>query len=261
MPISPSVAIATHPSAEQVSWRKVVLPRLFARPRNGNSQEFIQSLACPTTSLCVALGSSNGDGFARMWRSANPTGGASAWNLREADEFGSHDDGCACEVVCPSIRLCIATEHGHVSVLTNPARKSARWRRSPIAGASATFSLSCPSARLCVALTDGGLAMATSSAPAYGGRTWTIRRVPGRHGFRVSCPSATFCGVSGSDAKGFAAYVTTNPAAGPAAWQPVVTPFGPRSQIEALSCSSRALCVGVAGLSAWAFGLQDAAQR
>jgi hypothetical protein len=60
----------------------------------------LQSISCPSTSLCVALDSA-GD----VWTSTDPTGGANQWsstNITEGSPFGSE-----AKVSCSSASLCV----------------------------------------------------------------------------------------------------------------------------------------------------------
>lgn len=112
---------------------------------------FIGSVACPATSLCVADGTINvGDNETPVIFSATqPTGGIAAWNILQAGPGRG-------SLSCPTTTFCVAAGGSArgVFVSTDPAgTNSADW--VPSAGAVAN-AVSCPTASFCVGGTEVG---------------------------------------------------------------------------------------------------------
>lgn len=183
----------------------------------------IESLACPTVSLCVGAGGLAGSNDSAVVTSTDPTGGSGAWtpvDLGSTGPLGS--------IACPSTSLCIATRtyQGAMFTSTDPTGGSAAWT----SGVPSEFgsTVSCASDTLCVMLV-GGYSVLTSTDPAGGASTWSkpvsvdptglfdYNGLDDPHGEEtVSCSSSGFCAVG--DSVGYIA-TSTNPAAGTSAWQ------------------------------------------
>jgi hypothetical protein len=258
----PAVAIARPSAAGITSWRRVLLPELPTSYRRGRHQEGMAAFACPSARLCLGLGSSNNDGDVRMWRSTDPGASRSAWSVRKARELGQHDRTFVGGISCPSSRLCVVgLSAGRVGILMHPESASARWKMTRMRdiGGDATvgghaFTPSCPSERLCVAPLSLGSKTAVSVSPRDGAKSFKVFRVPGRRGDRISCSTETFCAITGGDGKGFTAWTTTDPAAGPAAWTPIGPVFGRRTPTSKLACAPTRLCVAVSASSVSVLG-------
>ena len=163
----------------------------------------LSAVSCPTTSECFAV-AGGGD----VISSSNPTGGAGAWTVRHLGL------GRLQQISCPSSSLCLAVPIGPFGLLvsTDPAAGPWTTTNSSFTGLS---DVSCPSTSLCVAV--GGSGVSVSTDPSSG--KWTsygLSNPPQS----VSCPTTTFCAIGGIGA-GYA-FTSSDPAAGTAAWKPVL---------------------------------------
>ena len=163
----------------------------------------LSAVSCPTTSECFAV-AGGGD----IISSSNPTGGAGAWTVRHLGL------GRLQQISCPSSSLCLAVPIGSFGLLvsTDPAAGPWTTTNSSFTGLS---DVSCPSTSLCVAV--GGSGVSVSTDPSSGNwTTYGLSNPPQS----VSCPTTSFCAIGGIGA-GYA-FTSTDPAAGAAAWKPVL---------------------------------------
>ena len=101
--------------------------RAHGRRRSSAGSPDFLNVDCPTTSLCVATTLKG-----QVAVSTDPTGGASAWSLKDVD-----GNDPLYGISCPSTSECIATDPiaANVITTTNPTGGPARgaFARSPIA--------------------------------------------------------------------------------------------------------------------------------
>ena len=166
------------------------------------------AISCPTTSQCFAAASD--PSASDIISSSNPTGGASAWTVHHLGA-GARALG---QISCPSSSLCVGIPTGQPTSLlvsTDPAGGPWTATDSPFFARD----VSCPSTSLCVAVDGSGVSVSTD--PSSG--QWTTYGLsnPPQN---VSCPTTSFCAV-GTDGAGYA-FTSTDPAAGTAAWKPVL---------------------------------------
>lgn len=168
-----SVLTTTDPTARKPVWRATSAP-----PR-------LDSVGCPTASLCLGLADRRADSLL----SANPAGGASAWQPAfDASSVGSF--ACA-----PGGGLCVApalddTGDPLFATTTDPAGGPSAWTITP--GGPGLVSLTCPSVALCVGFGQGQVL--TSASPAAAGASWTVRRIPITSGGNLGIPVGVGCG-------------------------------------------------------------------
>ncbi|MGO9957144.1 MAG: hypothetical protein ACLP50_14455 [Solirubrobacteraceae bacterium] len=159
---------------------------LDAQPPFG-SFTAIDSVSCPSVSLCVAV-----DHGGSVLVSRSPTGGPGRWTvLRDVDP--------AIDLVgvsCPTVRLCVAVDAaGAVAISTDPAAGASAWRvHRRVDPVSSMRAAACPSTHLCVAI-DGRGGVLRSTDPAGTAGSWRrLQIVPGREPLAsLSCPTATRC--------------------------------------------------------------------
>ena len=212
-------------------------------------------ISCPSASFCVAVGELDA-----IVSTANPTGGASAWD--EARPTGEAESDCheyltpPCQdprnrtirgVSCPSAQLCVAvTGEGYVYSSTNPTGPGDAWRVADIDGTGRDTHLlgvSCPTASLCVAVsgeryTSGKVL--TSTNPTGGASAWTVTQLDESLDLRgVSCGTPTLCVAVAQQGR---MLVSTNPTGGASAWTELGTPGGP-GDLQGVSCAADVLCV------------------
>lgn len=186
----------------------------------------LDSISCPSASLCVA------GGHGGVYVSTDPTGGADAWSLaRPSGALGVAD------VTCPSVSFCAGTDaSGHVVTSSDPSGGTAAWSVASVlpAGAGPSF-LSCPSASLCVAESANG-DLAASTDPAGGASSWQQTQT----GYTITgltCPSASLCVALTS---GGSFLVSPDPAAGAATWH-LERPY--ENAVQNVVCPSESLCL------------------
>ncbi|HEY6398418.1 MAG TPA: hypothetical protein VIX82_13290, partial [Solirubrobacteraceae bacterium] len=104
----------------------------------------IDSVACPSLHLCLAVPTGSGNDFV----STNPAAGS--W--RQTPVATGY-------LACAATTLCVGTAFPGLAVWasTNPAGGRSAWHRTRIArGPNSLREVSCPSTRFCVAVGDGG---------------------------------------------------------------------------------------------------------
>jgi hypothetical protein len=203
-------------------------------------QQPLHSVSCPSASLCVAV-----DDAGNAVTSTDPTGGASAWTVRNVD--GSNMLG---DVSCPSASLCVAVDGaGDVLTSTSPTGGASAWTVTNVDGGNPVAGVSCPSTSLCVAVDEAGNVL-TSTSPTGGASAWTVTNVDPASSFsRVSCASAALCvAVDGAGD----VVTSTDPTGGASAWtvthvedDSIPPGLHVGNRLNGVSCPSVSLCVAV----------------
>jgi hypothetical protein len=193
----------------------------------------INSVACPSATLCVA-----GDTEGGVLTTSNPSGGRSAWTRVLVDRSSSRLPNGIESMSCPSVSLCVAGDFaGNVLTSTDPTGGAASWSRAHVDGSFEVLGMSCPSASLCVAVDNYGNVL-TSTNPTGGAPAWTSASIDGTNRLQsVSCPSASFCAAV--DFKGDLV-VSTNPTGGASHWTP--SDIDGANSIFSISCPSSSFC-------------------
>jgi hypothetical protein len=165
-------------------------------PNNGNPEP--GSVACPSTSDCIVVGSnsSNGAGGGIL----STTDGGSTWVI-ETVPAGT---GVLSDVACPSTSDCTAV--GSSIIATTDGGSTWTVETAP-AGAGHLDAVACPSTSICTAV-GGSSILATTD----GGSTWTHETAPALLGalLGVACPSASDCTAVGGNGSGGGILATTN---------------------------------------------------
>jgi hypothetical protein len=216
--------ISTNPGGAARAWHKLRIP---GRPA-------FDAVACYSRRLCVAAGGRVDR--TRLFVSTNPTGSGDSWRAV------SSDPGLIDLISCASANLCIAADDtGHFISSTHPAAGPRAWTRYALSPRDevGALGLACPSSRLCLAGYNGQLELTTD--PAAGAAGWhAVTPVAGGGGV-VACASVALCITTNEDS----ASTSTDPAGGAATWAPATAP--PDTPLDALSCPSTSLCVGISG--------------
>jgi WD40-like Beta Propeller Repeat len=211
---------ATDPPGGKSAWSVTAL--------SANLGPEILDLSCPSTSLCLGIGSNHA-----LLSSTDPTGGAGAWT-----QPGIDPENILGALSCPSVSLCVATDVGGILTSKDPAGGASAWARTSIGQGVLAYDISCPSVSLCVATVTQGEIL-TSTDPTGGAAAWTKTPIDQGNVGAVSCPSVTLCVVAGPQG---GMLTSTDPTGGASAWAP-----GPIDQerVTAISCPSVSLCVAV----------------
>jgi hypothetical protein len=190
---------------------------------------WVNGIACPTMSLCLAVDRNGG-----IEQTTTPASGG--WTRSEIDPSQSLN-----AIDCPSSELCVAVD-GAGAVFTNTDPGSGSWQRTDNDPGQALDSISCPSASLCVAGDDRGIA-ATSTDPSDPSHPWTLAQASGITPLTaVSCSPAGLCAVV--DGTGHE-YATADPRGGLSAWKGAE--IDPGRRLSAVSCTGSSRCVAVDG--------------
>ena len=241
--LSPFVLLpaAADAATHTIRWNRSVL---LDNPNRGGG---LSSIGCaPTVAGSKALLCVAGDVRGDVLVSVHPARSAAFWH-RQVIDLGLAITG----VSCPSITLCVAVDaHGQVMHTTAPLAGASSWshaRRIDKAtqaggGFAGIAAITCPTTTLCVAVDNapnGQIAVTTD--PTGPPSAWTLTPLgSGVMLDSVSCASATFCMVGGTDG-----YYTTDPTGGASAWKPITSLSPSGTVIASLACNTVRLCVGV----------------
>jgi hypothetical protein len=150
----PAEAITTDPAGGARSWRLANLGGWI-----------LNSVSCPTTKLCVAVGegatqSPSGQLDSVVLASTHPTVGT-AWTLAAVDRVNTLD-----RVSCATATQCVAVDaSGNAISSTNPTGGAGAWRLARLTANKLT-GISCPAISMCVAVDDAGGASARDRSAA-----------------------------------------------------------------------------------------------
>jgi hypothetical protein len=249
-----AVGLVAVPAAQAAPPLSSSGPLLWTVPVGVDTQP-IDSIACPSTTLCVAV-----DRAGHVLWSTDPAGGPRAWAAADVD--GAME---MTSISCPSTALCVAVDAaGDVITSTDPTGGAAAWvpvqvdpsttqNNSDNAGKVLVRSVSCPSTGLCVAVDAAGNALA-STDPTGGASTWTIEHIDTAASYgctgtglacqppltAIACPSIAVCA-----AVDFSGNLLTSANAAP--WTITPTDAGQLSSLFGISCPSLDFCAVVDG--------------
>jgi hypothetical protein len=209
----------------------------------------LYGISCPTTSLCVAVGSNN-----TIASSTEPLapGGWQAVYAGEGVSAGNPNQRLIKGVSCPSAHLCVAVSiTGKILTSTEPTGSASAWQVTdfdPGGPNTHFYGVSCPTTSFCVAVAGGG-AIATSTNPTGGVGAWSVAHLAEPLELRgVSCNSPSFCvavGDSGTEIRPSPNNLgevvsSTVPSAG--LWQQAEL-SGSHGSLYGVSCPTTGLCV------------------
>lgn len=243
-------------------------PLLWTAP-GGVDPRPLDSIACPSTSLCLAV---DRGGYV-LW-STNPARGPAAWHSADID--GSHE---ITSISCPSTAMCVAVDAaGDVIASQDPTGGGSAWTVADVdtsktqnntdnAGSILLRGVSCPSTTLCVAVDAAGNEL-VSTDPAGGALTWTTTHVDANVSYGctgtgltcqpplvgVSCPSTGLCAAV--DFSGNLLTTTSPSAAQP--WTSTPTDGGGLRSLWGISCPVTGFCATVDGTARHAITLNPA---
>jgi hypothetical protein len=185
-----------------------------------------QSIACPSASLCVAVGQ-NGQ-FAS---STHPLGGASQWTVATVDSAQpSAYENNVLSVACASTTVCVALDaNGNLLTSSSNPADLGGWTTRPLPGATQGNGVACAPNAFCLATDDNTIY--SSSTPGVGSSwqsTGSSTRVT-----QISCPTSSFCAAVG----GGSMFTTSTPQAS-SAWAQ-----GSESAGSSVACPSANLCL------------------
>ncbi len=224
----------------------------------------INSIACPSTSTCYAVGRSRSTVSGDMIATSN---GGATWTQRSVPARRYLGN-----IVCPSIATCYAIAYkspfgGAVGIVAT-SNGGATWAQTGLPSGTVPTDISCPSTTVCyvVGHTETSPSPSTPSPPpstpspppsstvpsppppsemiatSNGGATWVSHTVPsGVSVGAITCPSVSVCFATGWTGAVFAEIIaTTN---GGATW--TMTRFLRINGFAALECPSTTVCFGL----------------
>ena len=164
-----------------------------------DEDDLITSLACPTSTLCVAT-----DAAGDIAVSGDPGDVAPRWQLEHIDSpvpvpvpagYRVHEHWLQ-SISCPSTALCVAVDYaGQVLWSTDPLGGSSTWHAAAIDPGHEFSLVACaPNTSMCVAGDADGRIFVTPAAQE-GASAWVSRSISGtRQGFEgLACPTVSFC--------------------------------------------------------------------
>lgn len=223
-------ALLTVPSAALAAHFHWSAPTLIDTQLTQTDGIPINSVACPSSTLCVA-----GDTEGGVLTTSNPAGGRSAWTRALVDGSSSRASNAIYSMSCPTVSLCVAGDSaGNVLTSTDPAGS---WSRAHVDGSFAIHGMSCPSTSLCVAVDASGNVL-TSVNPTGGAGAWTPASIDGTNLLQsVSCLLPAFCAAV--DFKGNV-IVSANPTGGASRW--TRSSIDGSNSLTSISCPSSSFC-------------------
>jgi len=242
---------------------------LWTAPGDVDAQP-LDSLACPSAALCVAV--DRGGGV--LW-STDPAGGPDAWSRADVDESNE-----LTSVSCPSTVLCVAVDAaGNAITSQDPTGGAAAWTAAHVdtsmtqnntdnAGAVLVRGVSCPSTAFCVAVDAAGNEL-VSTAPTGGATAWTTTHIDTDASYGctgvgltcqpplvgISCPSVALCAAVDFSGN----LLTTTDPIGMVPWASTPTDQGGVSSLYGISCPAVGFCATVDGSAGRAITLDPAA--
>jgi hypothetical protein len=172
---------------------------------DGRSIVPLNAVSCPSTTLCVAVGSENNliEGATTVGTYAS---GAWSWSRESSVGNDGTGQGSLDAVSCPSVTLCVAagsdgTDEGVTTIGTDTSGTWSWSTESPVANDGTGFGVlkgvSCPSMTLCVAVGSDafpGKGVITVGTYASGAWSWSTESAVANDGTStgeldaVSCP-------------------------------------------------------------------------
>jgi hypothetical protein len=233
-----ALALLTLPaSGSAAGWKVAQVP-------DGPVDAIFWGVSCPSTALCVAVGSNS-----TIASTTTPTGDGSAWKAVHPEGYlelplgggGAYPGNAIKGVSCPSTSLCVAAgPQGNIWASADPTGPVSSWVQAALGlGATHMNAISCASTALCVAVSQHGKVI-WSTNPLGGAAAWTITELAEPFNLRgISCPTASLCVAVGNEGDILS---STNPTGGASAWSVARKPAGP-GLLTGVSCPTTGLCV------------------
>ena len=224
-------------------------------PASISGTEKLLGISCPSTSMCMAVGTSNPGEVAIELLPPNSSHPMGSWGSPNTISNVS----LLSSVSCPSTNMCMAVgtnSSGGVAVEWNAttSNPSGSWGTPiPISGTTNLSSVSCPSTSMCMVVgdTNSGVASvewnATTSNPS--GSWGTPIPISGTTNLSsVSCPSTSMCMAVGTNSSGGVAVewnaTTSNPSG---SWGTPI-PISGTTNLSSVSCplsTPMSMCMAV----------------
>ncbi len=233
------VYVNTDPVGTPSSWI-----RAFVSPRGS----VIDTLVCPTTTVCSGMSHDPAQQGRQLVATATPLGASSSWTQRPLTlplTVGSNIIGEA----CPSATLClVSVDDGRIMWTATPAGSPSAWAQFTLPGGALANDITCPSVTLCVARSNTGVA---ASSDPTNPASWHVDAIDPNVVMALTCASSVLCIAATHNGL---VYTSTNPAGGVGTWVltqnglPLPAGWGGGPDYAyAASCPSPTLCIAVDG--------------
>jgi hypothetical protein len=220
------VLSSTNPTAARPAWK-------LARHVSVGD---LPALSCPSRSLCLAGGGSDGE---PVVYSQQPTGRRQACKVayRPNSLIGTTDVSCSPTSLCVVVDL-----GGNVVTSVDPTGGQKSWTLAQVDAVNNLNDVSCISSAFC-AVGDSAGRVLTSANPRASSSTWAGALVTTDQAGIQSLSCATMLLCAAGEQRG-SVTASSNPAGGPSAWHQAV--LNDEAEIvNGMSCPSVSLCVGV----------------
>lgn len=233
------IITTTNPTGPASAWHAVDI-----QPTGLDSEGRIDSLSCPTATLCVAsmnewANEEGGGTSLRFAYSKDPTGPGSAWTVTDPPANTDYLTTLAC---APGGVCAGGDEYSEVLATPTASAGGTSWSRVGSA-AEELSDVACPSVTLCVGADDNGRLLYSNRPASHG--SWKEAGLPsGRYVGAISCSSSSFCAAVGGDRKHLTGVLTSSHPEKTSAY--ALTTFSARGdRLNAIACRSSAFCVAV----------------
>lgn len=230
------IITTTNPTGPAAGWHAVDI-----QPAGLDAEGKIDSLSCPSTTLCVAgmnewANQEGGGTSLQIATSTSPAGGTGAWTVFA----GPPNVDYMTQLACSPGRLCAGGDDGAgVTATGNATGGAGAW--SHVANLTAPLDyVACPSVSLCIGADFEGR-LTSSKAPATA--AWHQAKLPsGRYLTTVSCSGTAFCGATGGDKRHITGVLTSTHPTNASRW--TLKTFSARGdRLNSISCRSSSFCV------------------
>ena len=203
----------------------------------GSTSDEWESVSCPSTSECVAVGQTGYTAY-----STSPT--SNTWTVSGSAILGSNS---WISISCPSTGECIAIgQTGYTAYSTSPTSNTWTVSGSAVLGGNVWHSISCPSTSECVAVGYTGYASYSTSPTS---NAWTVSGsaiLGNNFWMSISCPSTSECVAVSSS--GYTVY-STSPTSN--TWTLSGSAILGNNGWDSVSCPSTSECVAVSGTTGY----------
>jgi hypothetical protein len=232
----------------------------------GATVHFLTGVACPSGTLCQAVGYYQNDAGDYVPLTAQWNG--IAWAIQHAPSPAGTTFSLLKGIDCASIKLCTAvglyTTSSGVTLTLAERWDGTAWAIQPTPNPTGTHNaeldaVACPSAKTCTAAGFAG--SHGTLAERWDGKSWVIQPTPGPVGstlYGVACPTTRTCtAVGGYTISGTEITLAERWDGKTWAIQPTPNPTGSRSsELDTVACTSAKICTA-AGASYNTTGVAD----
>lgn len=244
-----SLWLSTPTGASALSWSTV------ASPNQGVSTNYLNSVSCPSTTFCAAVGSAAAPGLIESWN-------GSAWSIPvlPTPQGSPYLEGIACTSTsaCRAVGFYISASNDQVPL--TESWNGSTWSITPSpspngAEDAVLLGVSCTAPSACTAVGHSYNGSSDQTLiETWNGTAWSIVASPSPAATgavtlnSVSCPSVSFCVVAGYDVPNSSTEATLIETWNGVSWSITSSPNPSASgtvQLLGVSCTSQSFCSAV----------------